>query len=145
MLMGSTQWAITLGRFDVQYTINTLARFAQQPSKRNMKRAPRLFGYLKYNPQAKLYSDPTFLDHEHIKFENNEWKHIFPDASEAVDDNAPSPKSKEIQLTIFKDTSHGSDLRTTHSITVIFILPWTCTKQNLFKETGHYGNFNIWS
>ena len=37
--MGSAQWAITLGRFDIQYATNTLARFAQQPREGHMKRA----------------------------------------------------------------------------------------------------------
>ena len=96
--------------------------FAQQPREGHMKKAIRLFGYLKYNPKAKLYFDPTFLDHKKIK--DNEWKHIFSDASDAsdaIDDKAPSPKSKEIQLTVFKDTSHGSDLTTRRSVTGIII------------------------
>ena len=34
---------------------------------------------------------------------------------------APSPKSKVIQLTVFKDASHGSDLTTRPSVTEIII------------------------
>ena len=97
MLTGSAQWAITLGRIDIIYATISLARFAQQPWEGHMKRALKFFGYLKYNPKATLYFDHTYLDHNNIKFENHEWKHIYPDASEAIDDKAPSPKSKEIQ------------------------------------------------
>jgi len=31
MLMGSAQWAIRIGRFDIQYATNTLARYASMP------------------------------------------------------------------------------------------------------------------
>ena len=47
ILMVSAQCVITFGRFDIQYAINTLARFVQQPRQGHMKRALRLFGYFK--------------------------------------------------------------------------------------------------
>jgi hypothetical protein len=31
MLIGCAQWAVTIGRFDIQYATNTLARYAAQP------------------------------------------------------------------------------------------------------------------
>ena len=57
MLIGSAQWAVTLGRVDIQYATNTLARFASQPREGHLKRALRLFGYLKHQPKAKIYFD----------------------------------------------------------------------------------------
>ena len=72
MIMGSAHLVITPGKFDIQYATNTLARFAQKPREGHMKRAIRLFWYLKYNPKAKLFFDPTYFDHNNIKFENQE-------------------------------------------------------------------------
>ena len=31
MIVGCAQWAVTLGRFDIQYATNTMARFASEP------------------------------------------------------------------------------------------------------------------
>ena len=43
MLIGCGQWSITLGRLDVHFAIQTMARF----SAAHMKRMLRIFGYLK--------------------------------------------------------------------------------------------------
>ena len=43
MLCGSGQWAVTIGRFDVQYAINTIARFAIAPREGHLKRMLRNF------------------------------------------------------------------------------------------------------
>jgi hypothetical protein len=31
ILIGCAQWAVTIGRYDIQYTTNTLARYASAP------------------------------------------------------------------------------------------------------------------
>ena len=57
---------------------------------------------------------------------------------------APSPKSKVIQLTVFKDASHGSDLTTRPSVTEIIIflghapIKFYSKRQNSV-ETSTYG------
>ena len=49
MMIGCLQWAVTLGRYDIQYATNTLARFGQNPRDGHLKRALRVFGYLKFH------------------------------------------------------------------------------------------------
>jgi len=55
MMIGCLQWAVRLGRYNVQYATNTLARFGQKPRDGHLKRALRVFGYLKFHARGKLY------------------------------------------------------------------------------------------
>jgi hypothetical protein len=43
MLIGSAQWAVRLGRFDIQYATNTLARYGTKPRVGHYERALRVF------------------------------------------------------------------------------------------------------
>ena len=54
MLIGSLQWAVTLGRWDMKYSTSRLARFAQKPRDGKLKRALRVFGYLKHHSKGKI-------------------------------------------------------------------------------------------
>ena len=49
MFIGCLQWDVTLGRYDVLYAKNTLARFGQNPRDGHMKRVLRGFGFLKHH------------------------------------------------------------------------------------------------
>ena len=44
MLIGSGQWSITLGRFDVMFVIQTMARFSAAPKEGHLTRMLRVFG-----------------------------------------------------------------------------------------------------
>ena len=45
-LIGSGNWLITLGRFDVQYAISTLSQYAMAPRQGHYEAVQRVFGYL---------------------------------------------------------------------------------------------------
>ena len=47
MLIGCGQWSITLGRLDVHFAIQTIARFSAALKEVHTKRMLRIFGYLK--------------------------------------------------------------------------------------------------
>ena len=49
----------TLGRFDVQYATNTLARYASMPRKGHFHQCLRLFGYLQHNPMGRIKFDSS--------------------------------------------------------------------------------------
>jgi hypothetical protein len=46
-LIGSANWIVTLGRFDVAFTVNNLARFSMAPRQGHFNAMLRLFDYLK--------------------------------------------------------------------------------------------------
>ena len=47
-LLGSANWIITLGRFDIHYAVNTLSRYSMAPREGHLKAMHRIFGYLRY-------------------------------------------------------------------------------------------------
>ena len=47
MLIGCAQWAIIIGRIDITYATQTMAKFSAAPREGHLKRALRIFGYLK--------------------------------------------------------------------------------------------------
>ena len=49
-LIGSLQWAITLGQFDISISVIIMSRFCISPRKGHMKRLKRAFGYLRKYP-----------------------------------------------------------------------------------------------
>lgn len=122
MMIGCLQWAVTLGRYDIQYATNTLARFGQKPREGHLKRALRVFGYLKFHARGKLYLDPSPISYEGIDFKDEDWIECYPDAEEYIDENAPEPKVDTVPITVFKDASHATCLDTRRSVTGILIL-----------------------
>ena len=45
-LIGSIQWAVTLGRFDVSTAVMTMSSFRSQPREGHLERLKRIIGYL---------------------------------------------------------------------------------------------------
>jgi len=46
-LIGSANWMITQGRFDIHYAVSSLSRFAMAPRDGHLQAIKRVFGYLK--------------------------------------------------------------------------------------------------
>ena len=46
-LIGSANWIITLGRFDIAFAIQSLSRFSMAPRIGHLRRMLNVFGYLK--------------------------------------------------------------------------------------------------
>jgi len=146
MLIGCAQWAVTLGRFDVQYATNTLARFAAIPREGHKRRALRLFGYLKHHPRACTIFSPIELDMDHIKFEEHDWTDLYPFAQEHISGKVPKTHNKEaLSFTVIGDASHASCYETRRSHTGLMAILGstvikTYSKRQNTVETSTYGS-----
>ena len=47
-MIGSAQWAISLGRFDIHTSVMSMSRFRIAPRQGHMDRMKRIYGYLPY-------------------------------------------------------------------------------------------------
>ena len=56
-LIGSANWMITLGQFDINYAVNTLAQYCVAPHVGHLEELQRIFGYLKLHPRGMLLID----------------------------------------------------------------------------------------
>jgi len=73
MLVGSLNWLVTLGRYDIQYTSASLARYMMAPRQGHMHAMMRVFGYLKFNSKFKIDYDITEPDFSMHKITKYDW------------------------------------------------------------------------
>jgi hypothetical protein len=146
MLTGSAQWAITLGRMDIQYATTMLARFNMCPREGHLDAMKRLFGYLKGHLKGKILFDTKHIKLDNVEeFSGSNWKQTYGDLKEELPPDMPRLKMKPIQLTIYFDASHACDMVTRRSVTgaIVFVngtpIRWYVKKQNTV-ETSTYGS-----
>jgi len=121
-LIGSANWIVLLGRFDIAYATNTLARYSMQPREGHLKAITRLFGYLKRFTKGKIVIDQYQLNLSAVRYADaSEWTQFYPDAQEDIPSNMPKPKGLPAHITVFVDADHAHDKLTCRSITGILV------------------------
>ena len=85
-IVGSANWCVTLGRFDIQYALSTLSQYTCAPRIGHLQVLYRIFGYLKTHQHAAIPfdgSDPDML--KYVDFQRvHDWTEVFPDAFEEL-------------------------------------------------------------
>ena len=144
MLIGCAQWAITLGRLDIMFAVQTMARFSAAPQEAHMKRMLRLFGYLKSHPNLGIEIDPDPHPLPPIQDVEVNWKEQYPCNGEELPPNMPEAKGRPIQITVYVDADHAHDQVTRRSVTGYILLinntpvKWYSKRQNTV-ESSTYG------
>jgi hypothetical protein len=117
-LVGSANWIITLGRFDIAYATMALARFSMAPREGHFKAMKRVFGYLRKYTKGRIIIDPGFFDQkEHQSNDFDNWR----DAEEEMPPDQLEPLGKKARITIFVDADHAHDVVTRRSVTGIIL------------------------
>jgi hypothetical protein len=147
MLIGSAQWVITLGRFDIMYAVSVLSRYCNAPRQGHLYRALRIFGYLKAHSKLSIIIDES--DHvvpiTSIPLNDVNWNEQYPGVHEELPPNAPTPKGKPAKITCYADSDHAGDLVTRRSTTgtLLYVnntpIKWYSKRQNTI-ETSTYGS-----
>ena len=144
MLVGSALWSTVLGRFDVLYTTNTLARYNAMPREGHLKAMQRVFGYLHSHRTAKLLFDFRDFADEVGEEITHGWGKMYPNAVEELPPDMPVPKMKPMSTTSIYDASHAPCLVTRRSVTGVvlmvnnMVLRCTSKRQNTV-ESATYG------
>ena len=145
MLIGCGNWVITLGRYDVNYAVSTLARYNVAPRAGHMRAMLRVFGYLKHYNKWKITIDPSILPVNEEDFKERKWDELYPGIKEELPHNMPDPKGNGIKLTGYFDADHASDVVSRRSVTGVLMFAnstpvrWWCKRQNCV-ETSTYGS-----
>ena len=144
-LIGSANWCITLGRFDIAYATSTLARFSAKQRKGHLEAMCRIFGYLKKYPNNRIIIDPSMPDNQLGEdFVAKDWSEYYPDAKEIMPDGMPDPRGKEVRIRIWVDADHAHDCVTRRSVTGILVfvnntpIKWVSRRQATI-ESSTYG------
>ena len=89
--------------------------------------------------------DPTYPDIDMNAFKECDWKEFYPGAKEAIPENKPEPRGKDVDLRLFVDADHAGDMVTRRSRTGFFIymnmalVSWYSKKQATI-ETSVFGS-----
>ena len=146
-MIGSANWILTLGRFDIAYTLSTLSRYSMAPREGHFLAMIRLFGYLMTYNKGMLVIDsaiPSIRDKATVSSGHN-WSEFYPDACEDIPGDMLTPKGKTAHLTCFVDADHARDKVTRKSVTGIVLLlnntpiSWLSKRQKTV-ETSTYGS-----
>ena len=122
-MIGSLNWLITIGRFDIQFAVPTLARYSHAPRAGHLQALMQVMGYVKKFHKAKLTIDPTMPDHESYPYDDlNNWHDLYPDAYVETPKDAPVRKGNPVRVTIRVDADHARDKVSCRSISGIVMM-----------------------
>jgi len=145
-MVGSANWIVTLGRFDISFALQSLSRFSMAPRIGHLARMKKLFCYLKTRPQGRLLCDPSYPDHSQYETEErHNWADMYPDASEELPPDMPTPRGKPARMTCYVDADHAHCQVSRRSVTgiVLFVnnmpVRWV-SKRQATVETSTYGS-----
>jgi hypothetical protein len=122
-IIGIGQWLVVAGRFDINFAISSLSRYASAPRKGHLELAENVLGYLKKYPARGYIINPSppKIDpkYEMVALKEDfggQYKYFHED----LDPRFPEPLIKELDINIFVDANHAHDKVTGRSITGVF-------------------------
>ena len=146
-LIGSGNWLITLGRFDVQYAISSLSQYSMVSRHGHIVALHHVFGYLAKYPSAMILIDidDAPIRSECVVTKGQNWIEFYPDAEEDVPVDALDPIGNKAKIAVFVDADHASNKVTRRSVTGLVLLlnntplVWVSKRQKTV-ESSTYGS-----
>jgi len=145
--IGILQWAVELGRIDLAQSCSLMPRYSAAPRSDQLTKLLGIFAYIKKHLQSRIVFDYRTRDWSSIAWLNHDWKEYYPEAHEGLPSNAPPPRGQAVQINMFCDASHATDLITRRSTTGIIILIqgtpilWYSKRQNTVESSTFGSEF----
>ena len=122
-IIGSLQWAISLGHFDVPTAVMTLSRFRVALQKGHLSRCKNIVGYLKKWSHGAIRVQTKEPDYSGLPNEEYPWIHtVYGKVTEHLPDDAPEPLGNPVITTTYKDANLFHDFLTGRAVTGILHL-----------------------
>ena len=145
-MIGTCQWAISLGRFDILTAVMTMSQFRIAPRVGHLDRLKRIYGYLKRFKEGAIRVRTEIPDYSDLPDCPYDWEgSVYGKVSELIPSMAPVPLGKPVVLTHYKDANLFHDLITGRAVTGVLHLinktpiDWFSKKQATV-ETATYGS-----
>ena len=145
-LVGSLQWAVSIGRLDITTAVMTLSGFRSIPRQGHLDRAKRVTGYLAKMKHAAIRfrtNIPNYTDIHHTPY--NWEQSVYGNIKEAIPHDVPEALGRPVVLTHYVDANLYHDMLTGRLVTGILHLinqtpiDWFSKKQAT-AETATYGS-----
>ena len=111
-IVGIGQWLVVAGRFDINYAISSLSRYAAEPRRGHLGLAEDVLGYLKKYPARGhiINPKPPKIDTKYSVVQLKEdFGGQYQYFQEDLDPRFPIPLVPEIDVNIFVDANHAHD------------------------------------
>ena len=119
-LIGSLQWIVQIGRFDVHTAVMSMSRFRAAPRQGHLQRAKRIFGYLSKMRHSNIRIRVEMPDFSNIPEKTYDWSNTcYRGAKEDIPDDAPIAKGNPVLLSSYVDANLYHDLLSGKSVTGI--------------------------
>ena len=144
-LVGVLRWICEIGRIDILMPVSLMSRYLVSARQGHLEQVFHIFAYLKHHPRSTMVFDDTIPTFRGERFVNCDWSEFYPEASEAIPGNMPTPRGKEVTMSCFVDADHAGcrETRRSHSGIMIFVnrapILWFSKRQNTV-EASTYGS-----
>jgi len=110
-LIGSLQWAIQIGRFDIATAVMTLSRFIACPRQGHLDRVKRVIGYLSMIKHGVIRICTDKPDYSNIPKKEFDWFYTcYAGAREAILEDCPTPRGNLVVTTTYVDDNLFHDM-----------------------------------
>jgi hypothetical protein len=145
-LIGSLQWAVSIGRIDITTAIMTLSSFRSVPRKGHLERAKRAVSYVAKFKESTIRFHTQEPDYSDIPALAYDWECKYNEAVEDIPTDTPTtPLGKFVVIATHVDANLCHDLVTGKSVSGILHwlngtqIDWFSKKQGAV-ETATYGS-----
>ena len=143
-LIGILRWLVELGRIDICAEVSMMSSYNCMPRVTHLYAVLNIFSYLQANLDWKIVMDSAYNDHL-PKLDKRDWSEFYPFAEKKDPPDMPEALGRAVELTMFVDASHATNLVTRQSRTGVLIyvnkapIVWYSKKQNAV-ETSSFGS-----
>jgi hypothetical protein len=145
-MIGCLQWAVSLGRFDIQIATMTISCFWAAPRVGHLNRLKRIYGYLEKFSSAAICVRLQEPDIGELPTQNFDWCHsVYGNVNELIPKDSPKPLGKPVTTITYTDANLYHDMLTGRSITGILhlcnqtLVGWY-SKRQATGETATFGS-----
>ena len=122
--IGSANWVVTLGRFDICYALSSLSRYMMAPRKGHLDAMMKLFGYLRRTSDGQI---PVDIGHAPIQDKAfytgyAAWTEFYEDTEEDIPYDLLQSDGNLVRITTYVDADHAQDKLTRRSVSGIIML-----------------------
>jgi len=146
--IGILRWAVELGRVDIAHFAGTMAKFNAIPREGHLTAVVRYMAYLKKHLRSRLVFDPKRIDWSDMEWTSKDWSRFYLDVTgEVLPPDMPKPRGEPVQIHMFCDAAHATDLITRRSTTgIIFYvngtpISWYSKRQNTIESSTFGSEF----
>eukprot|EP00986_Skeletonema_menzelii_P007778 scaffold3101_cov93-Skeletonema_menzelii.AAC.1 len=148
-MIGAVQWAVSLGRIDINVHIMSLGSFRSQPRVGHLEMVKRLYGYLRKFKHATIRFRTCLPDTTDMDFTEYDWSRSpYADAKEEYPANIAKARGKAVQQVTYVDANLYHDMLSGKAVTALLHMlnqtpiDWYSKKQATV-ETATFGSENV--